>query len=326
MPVPGSERTGKSDGAGCARVNDMRRARLDWKLTAFRATWALVCCLGAGAWAARAPVASACDCAAAPTGLDEAEAAFTGVADRTLEEPDPQEGYLTAFHVLDSWKGVSDPVVGVRAWRASRSCGIPFRAGQAYFVYAVRSPQGQLTTNTCLGTQRLEEAQASIQALGPSHRWRTADEQLAAEYVTIVPPGPSQVIDPHADPVKRSIQLLELRRAFYARYHGERVLIEAPVESAFEHQAIAGLWVVLPSEIAQVLYESVEYQAAKQRLTNDNPERLIQVPVRFWGVLEAEPGRGYGHLGQYPGQLTVERMTLLPDAAAGGLPDLGMTE
>ena len=69
----------------------------------------------------------------------------------------------------ESWKGVSEERTVVRGYGPEVSCGIEFREGERYLVYA-RDNEGQdvsLETGLCDATKPLAYAQADLAALGP---------------------------------------------------------------------------------------------------------------------------------------------------------------
>ena len=141
-------------------------------------------------------------------------------------------------------------------------------------------------------------------------------EDVSADYLVLVPPTVSRVnaageFIPIS--VKESEDLLRRQREFYRKYHGQRVVIEGIFESSFEHLAIAGLWLQFVPGVAQQFYHSAAYQAAKRKVYNLPPNtfRFIAISVKCWGTLESA-NSGYGHLGQYPGQLMVDRIEALP--------------
>lgn len=108
-----------------------------------------------------------------------------------------------------------------------------------------------------------------------------------------------------------SEQLHLVRRRRYASYHGRKVRIQGMYENAFEHMAIQDIWVQFAPGAMQPLEESEAVKRARQRADED-PMRLFELPVRFWGVLDAERG-GYGHLDGYAAELTVERVEVLEE-------------
>ncbi len=143
-----------------------------------------------------------------------------------------------------------------------------------------------------------------------THRYLDAP---VGDYLVLIPPAVSRVnVDGKYIPmsVEQSEDLLRRQREFYRMYHGQRVVIEGIFESSFEHSSLAGLWLDFMPEVAQQFYATAAYQAANRRLKAlpVNSMRFIAIPVKCWGTLKAAPGGGYGHLGQYPGQLTVERI------------------
>jgi hypothetical protein len=78
-----------------------------------------------------------------------ADVIFTG----TATDPDLQEGvYWTSFDVEILYKGTLGPTAAVETvGDAAGSCGIVFKEGQRYTVFA-RAQEDGLDTNICMGT------------------------------------------------------------------------------------------------------------------------------------------------------------------------------
>jgi hypothetical protein len=73
------------------------------------------------------------------------------------------------LEVEKSWKGVSEDRIVVRGYRPEPSCGIEFREGERYLVYARDNGEEDvpLETNFCDPTKPLARAEADLAALGP---------------------------------------------------------------------------------------------------------------------------------------------------------------
>ncbi len=94
--------------------------------------------------------AQACTCAAlAPAQhLAQADAVFRGTIERL--EPDGAGG-RAAFFVTWVYKGSVGRNVSVSTGRTADGCGLQFRRGKEYLVYANDGPSG-MSTDLCLGT------------------------------------------------------------------------------------------------------------------------------------------------------------------------------
>lgn len=74
------------------------------------------------------------------------------------------------LEVEESWKGVSEERTVVRGYGPEVSCGIEFREGERYLVYARDKGEEDvpLETDFCDATKPLARAEADLAALGPS--------------------------------------------------------------------------------------------------------------------------------------------------------------
>lgn len=106
--------------------------------------------------------------------LQRSDAVFSGEVLDARENPSPAPPGLhlgpVTFDVEESWKGVSEEQVVVLGYGGGGDCGIDFREGGRYLVYATYGGQGEdaaLTTGICEGTKPLEAAGDDLEALGP---------------------------------------------------------------------------------------------------------------------------------------------------------------
>jgi hypothetical protein len=121
-----------------------------------------------------APQAHAFSCSVLPLEaqlreqLERSDVAFSGVVlDRALVSGDRYFGPVT-FDVEESWKGISEEPVVVRAYEAEPSCAVGFHEDERYPVYASYDEQEETTflvTDHCSGTKLLSNAGAALQAL-----------------------------------------------------------------------------------------------------------------------------------------------------------------
>ncbi|MEZ4700611.1 MAG: hypothetical protein R2834_09810 [Rhodothermales bacterium] len=114
-----------------------------------------------------APAAAyACSCVMPGTPAAErnqAAAVFSGRV-RSIVEIDDR--LIVRIDVDKSWKGISDGEVVVTTATNSAACGYGFEKGKSYLIYAHAFDGAGLSVNLCSRTQRLEEADADIVALG----------------------------------------------------------------------------------------------------------------------------------------------------------------
>jgi hypothetical protein len=81
---------------------------------------------------------------------------------------DKKTGVKTiVFDVLDSYKGSPDSEMSMTDAQAGTDCGIDFKEGDSYIVYA-HWEWGAVVTSRCYGTKPLESAASDAGALGPS--------------------------------------------------------------------------------------------------------------------------------------------------------------
>jgi hypothetical protein len=73
------------------------------------------------------------------------------------------------LEVEESWKGVSEECVVVRGYGPEVSCGIEFREGERYLVYARDNESQDVSSEAdyCDATKPLAYVQADLAALGP---------------------------------------------------------------------------------------------------------------------------------------------------------------
>jgi hypothetical protein len=118
--------------------------------------------------------AHACSCAGSPSSTDELywpDAVFAGEVIDVEEDTSGGMPPLSpvTLEVEESWKGVSEERVVVRGYGPEVSCGIEFREGESYLVYARdnESRDVPLEIDFCDATKPLASAEADLAALGP---------------------------------------------------------------------------------------------------------------------------------------------------------------
>jgi len=125
--------------------------------------------------AACAPRAEACSCL--PSGppcqnLFQSDAVFVGTvtAIRPMRTPETERLVLerrsVAFSVEKGVRGISGSTVDVRTGFGGGDCGIDFKIGERYVVYAYRHPDGSLSTGICSRTRLAAEAAEDLAYFG----------------------------------------------------------------------------------------------------------------------------------------------------------------
>lgn len=124
-------------------------------------------------------LALACRCLPPPSpnfGLEKSDVVFVGKA--TDVETIEADGWLygtfkqmmgseqlyefetirVTLEVKTPLKAADESQLIIETLASQEQCGIPFRTGQEYFVYAYRSPQGDLKTDMCTRTATVAKA------------------------------------------------------------------------------------------------------------------------------------------------------------------------
>lgn len=94
---------------------------------------------------------------------DQAAAVFSG---RVRSIAEVNDRLIVRIDVDKSWKGISEGEVVVTTATNSAACGYGFEKGRSYLIYAHADAGAGLNVSLCSRTQRLEEADADIVALG----------------------------------------------------------------------------------------------------------------------------------------------------------------
>ncbi len=76
-------------------------------------------------------------------------------------EQDPP-AMQVSFDISRSYRGPRQQNIRIRTGLGGGDCGFRFEVGERYLVYAYADESGQLSTNICTGTARLEESQADL--------------------------------------------------------------------------------------------------------------------------------------------------------------------
>jgi len=77
--------------------------------------------------------------------------------------------FRATIAVEQTWKGAVADTVDVSTIAISAACGISFREGARFIVYASpQVPQGRLWTERCMRTRPLSDAQWDLATLGPA--------------------------------------------------------------------------------------------------------------------------------------------------------------
>lgn len=120
--------------------------------------------------------ARACSCPSRTTkvSVSQSQTVFVGKVTR-VEEYGKSYGAHRAkrahLKVLDAWKGLAvGRVVKVDGGLAGGMCGVDFKIGHQYLVFANWDKKKQLGTDICIGTVPVEEAKDVIEELGKSEK------------------------------------------------------------------------------------------------------------------------------------------------------------
>ena len=124
-----------------------------------------------------------CECEPKPPGTtardrrDQVAVVFAGTVRTTRGDGDERVTRLTVDSI---WKG-SDALgrrteVVVRSAFGETACGVNFRTGVSYLVYAGMAPDTTFRTGLCHGTRELRAAQAHLAELGPGRAVPRAPE------------------------------------------------------------------------------------------------------------------------------------------------------
>lgn len=139
------------------------------------------------------PAARACRCASPKADLLRSDAVFVGTVEEiVIEDPvadltdvyETEDRQVATVYVQRVWKGaiVSPQIVATPA----QDCGASFVVGYAYLIFARRDSTGRLMTDTCDGTQHVQDSLAELDRLGPAKTWPpTPIDQLNAVRLAI---------------------------------------------------------------------------------------------------------------------------------------------
>ena len=82
-------------------------------------------------------------------------------------QTDKQTGEKTiVFDVIDTFKGETDLDVKLTDSKAGTDCDLGVKEKENYLVYA-RWEWGAMITNRCIGTKKLDQADADAKIIGP---------------------------------------------------------------------------------------------------------------------------------------------------------------
>lgn len=117
---------------------------------------------------------SACSCAELPSVEEEfarSQAVFSGKV-LEVKEKRSLQGYITKkviFEVTNTWKGVEKTQMMITTGSGGGDCGIDFKEGQEYLVYAYESTMyggNSLVSVICDRTNELSSLQEDLKVLG----------------------------------------------------------------------------------------------------------------------------------------------------------------
>lgn len=111
-------------------------------------------------------IAAACTCPVPPepsAAFDASAAVFTGHVTHVIHLADGR--ILVQIERNTVWSGPTDEYVLVRT-RSPRACGVSFRAGQDWLVYATEDIDGVLTASSCGRSRQAAGAEDDYASLG----------------------------------------------------------------------------------------------------------------------------------------------------------------
>ncbi len=130
---------------------------------------------------------SACSCAefiSPPTAFEKATAVFTGMVislqgptGRVISSADP---VMVVIQVDTVWKGPQENTLVVTTALSSASCGVEFKIGSSYLIYAHGS-EDRLEVGLCEGTKSLILAEQDLNSLGSGITMTASDINLPSE-------------------------------------------------------------------------------------------------------------------------------------------------
>ena len=66
------------------------------------------------------------------------------------------------LEVTTPLKAADESPLIIETLASQEQCGVPFRAGEEYFVYAYRGPEGDLETDMCTWTATVAQAAKDV--------------------------------------------------------------------------------------------------------------------------------------------------------------------
>ncbi len=72
------------------------------------------------------------------------------------------ETVRVTLEVTTPLKAADESPLIIETLASQEQCGVPFRAGEEYFVYAYRSPEGDLKTDMCTRTATVAQAAKDV--------------------------------------------------------------------------------------------------------------------------------------------------------------------
>ena len=129
-----------------------------------------------------APLALGCDCNPPPgvvQSLEKAKAVFVGkvISVKKTDKNCPALCQVNVlFEVEESWKGVDEKRVVVSTGHGFGDCGVGFKRGRRYLVYAGGAVATRYSASVCSRTRSLahEQARQDLKELGAGKRLREA--------------------------------------------------------------------------------------------------------------------------------------------------------
>lgn len=112
--------------------------------------------------------ASACSCVetSPQAAFDTHGAVFEGRVVETTPAEDPAGVMHVVLEVVQQWKGVDSERVELTTPAMGSMCGVTFEPETSWLIYADVGSGGELSTDICQRTRRIEDAEEDIALLG----------------------------------------------------------------------------------------------------------------------------------------------------------------
>ena len=111
--------------------------------------------------------ACSCESTTVEEQVQAVDAVFTGRVVSIREDLElPDTGRFVTLEVVENYKGNQTGQVVVETGFTTADCGIPFREGTQWLVYAYAGEQGMYSASSCGLTKTIDQAHSDLVALG----------------------------------------------------------------------------------------------------------------------------------------------------------------